>query len=203
MLIMLKYRKQTREESKNFSTGLKNKTWQDNFARILLFIIGLFIILFALLGSSCSFSYKFEGGSINYEITKTVRIQEFPNHAALIYPQLAQIFDQQLRSRYIEQTRLHAVETNADIEITGEITRYEIQGLAVKEDAYASQTRLTIAVRIQYVNNKELNKDVDQTFSAFREYSSERNLDDVQDQLCREICEDLVDQIYNATVANW
>jgi hypothetical protein len=181
----------------------KNSDWGRNLVRVILFIFGLAIVFLALLTASCSFSYKFEGGSINYDLTKTIRIQEFPNHAALIYPQLAQIFDQQLRSRYIEQTRLRQVDNNADIEISGEITRYEIQGLAVKEDAYSSQTRLTIGVRIQYVNNKESDKDVDQTFSAFREYSSEKNLDEVQDQLCREICEDLVDQIYNATVANW
>jgi hypothetical protein len=200
---MFKYRRHTPDESKTSFNGLKDKEWGRSLVRVILFIIGFLIVLFALLSSSCSFSYKFEGGSINYELTKTINIQEFPNHAALIYPQLAQIFDQQLRSRYIEQTRLHPVDNNADIEITGEITRYEIQGLAVKEDAYASQTRLTIAVRIQYVNNKEANKDADLTFSAFREYSSERSLDEVQDQLCREICEDLVDQIYNATVANW
>jgi hypothetical protein len=200
---MFKHRKHTSPDVKYPFNKSKKKDWSDNFVRFLLFIIGLIIVLFALLTASCSFSYKFEGGSINYDLTKTIRIQEFPNHAALIYPQLAQIFDQQLRSRYIEQTRLRPVDSNADIEISGEITRYEIQGLAVKEDAYASQTRLTIAVRIQYINNKESNKDTDQTFSAFREYSSERNLDDVQDQLCREICEDLIDQIYNATVANW
>jgi hypothetical protein len=200
---MHKKQKHVPDEFFNPHRRLKNTNRGRNFVRFLLFIIGTIIALFALLTASCSFSYKFEGGSINYDLTKTVRIQEFPNHAALIYPQLAQVFDQQLRSRFIEQTRLRPVDNNADIEISGEITRYEIQGLAVKEDAYASQTRLTIAVRIQYINNKESNKDVDQTFSAFREYSSERNLDDVQDQLCREICEDLVDQIYNATVANW
>ncbi|MDR2086657.1 MAG: LPS assembly lipoprotein LptE [Dysgonamonadaceae bacterium] len=189
--------------SEKFFRESRNKDLGRSLVRVILLIIGIIVVLFALLTASCSFSYKFEGGSINYEITKTIRIQEFPNHAALVYPQLAQIFDQQLRSRYIEQTRLRPVDNNADIEISGEITRYEIQGLAIKEDAYSSQTRLTIAVRIQYVNTKELNKDVDQTYSAFREYSSERSLDEVQDQLCREICEDLVDQIYNATVANW
>ena len=153
--------------------------------------------------SSCSISYKLEGGTINYDVTKTIHIADFPNRAPLVYPSLSQIFDQKLRDRFIEQTRLVTVSNNADIEITGEITQYGIQGMAVKEDAFSSQTRLTISVRVQYVNNKEQNQDVDQTFSAFREYPSETGLDAVQDQLCREICEELVDMIYNATVANW
>jgi hypothetical protein len=173
----------------------------QNFSRIVMLILGILMIILAFL--SCSFTYKLEGGSINYELTKTIRIEEFPNRSALVNPLLAQLFDQKLRNRFIEQTRLKPVDANADIEISGEITRYDIQGLAVKEDAYSSQTRLTIAVRVQYVNNKELNQDVDQTFTANREFSSEQSLDDVQDDLCRQICDDLIDQIYNATVANW
>ncbi|MDR0505738.1 MAG: LPS assembly lipoprotein LptE [Dysgonamonadaceae bacterium] len=170
--------------------------------RIFIIVLGLVIVFFIL--SSCSFSYKFEGGSINYNLVKTINIQEFPNRAPLVNPSLAQIFDQKLRDRYISQTRLTPVNNNADIEITGEITGYDIQGLAVKEDAYASQTRLTVTIHLQYVNNKEEGgQEISQNFSAFREYSSERMLDEVQDQLCREICDDLVDMIYNATVANW
>jgi hypothetical protein len=167
------------------------------------FLNSQFSILLCVLLASCSVSYKFEGGTVNYAVTKTIHIEEFPNHAPLVNPSLIQLFDRQLRDRYIEQTRLVPVNNNADIEISGEITRYDIQGMAVKEDAYSSQTRLTIAVRVQYVNNKEEGQDVDQTFSAFREYPSEQGLDAVQDELCRQICEELVDMIYNATVANW
>jgi hypothetical protein len=146
--------------------SLRRMHLAQNLVRILFLILGFALILLFIL--SCSFSYKFEGGTINYEKTKTIRIQDFPNRATLVYPSLAQIFEQRLRDRYIEQTRLVPVSSNADIEISGEITRYDIQGLAIKEDAYASQTRLTIAVRVQYVNNKEPDQDIDQTFSAFR-----------------------------------
>jgi hypothetical protein len=193
--------KNTNEEDPN----VRKKHWRmhlaQNLVRVLFLILGFVLVLLFLL--SCSFSYKFEGGTINYEKTKTIHIQNFPNRATLVYPSLTQIFEQRLRDRYIEQTRLIPSDNNADIEISGEITRYDIQGLAVKEDAYASQTRLTISVRIQYVNSKEPEQDTDQTFSAFREYPSSTMLDDVQDELCRQICEDLVDMIYNATVANW
>jgi hypothetical protein len=163
----------------------------------------LFLLALTIALSSCSISYKFEGGTINYALTKTIHIQEFPVRSPLVNPSLAQIFDQKLRDRYVEQTRLKVVDNNADIEISGEITGYDIQGMAVKEDAYSSKTRLTITVRVQYTNSKEANQDVDQTFSAFREYDNSRMLDEVQDDLCRQICEDLVDMIYNATVANW
>jgi hypothetical protein len=151
---------------------------------------------------SCSVSYKFEGGSVNYDLTKTIHISDFPNRTPFYSP-LSQMFNLALRKRFIEQTRLKEVSANADIELEGEITNFDIMGMAVKADAYSSQTRLTITVHLQYINNKEAGKNVDSSFSAFQEFPSTQSVNDVQDQLVPKIIDDLVDQIYNATVANW
>jgi hypothetical protein len=159
-------------------------------------------IVLCFLLASCSISYKFEGGSLNYDITKTIHISEFPNRTAY-YSQFSQAFDLAIRKRFIEQTRLKEVGNNADIEINGEITGFDVSGVAVKEDAYASRARLTVSIRVQYVNNKESGKNVEQTFSSFKEFDSTNSLDAVQDELVRQIIEEIVDMIYNATVANW
>ncbi|GHT76126.1 hypothetical protein AGMMS50262_13460 [Bacteroidia bacterium] len=161
---------------------------------------GFLLILFF---SACSFSYKLEGGSLNYDMVKTITIRDFPVRAAVGSSPVGQIFDQALRDRYIEQTRLRSVDNNGDIQIEGEITGYNFQNMAVKEDAYASMTRLTITVHVKYTNTKEQNSDVDQTFSAHGEFQSDLGIDAVQDQLVREIVTQLIDMIYNATVANW
>lgn len=87
--------------------------------------------------------------------------------------------------------------------MTGEITGYTLSPQAVGEDAYASQTRLTITVRVKYTDHKNEANNLDQSFSAYRDFSSSEMLTDVQDQLCQEICEDLVDLIFNATLGNW
>ncbi|MDR2804333.1 MAG: LPS assembly lipoprotein LptE [Dysgonamonadaceae bacterium] len=160
----------------------------------------LFGVLFLVL-SACSITYSFQGGSLNYDMVKTITIHEFPNRTPN-YPLLSQVLDQTLRKRYIEQTRLVPVNNNGDIEIEGEITGYSIQGMAVKEN-YESLTRLTITVRVKYTNNKEANSDIDQTFSAYQEFDAARSIDEVQDNLVTQIVEELVDKIYNETVANW
>lgn len=85
----------------------------------------------------------------------------------------------------------------------GEITGYNLTPQAVTEDAYASKTRLTITVRLKYTNNKQENKDVDQTFSAYRDFDSSQMLTEVQDQLCQEISKELVQLIFNATLGDW
>jgi len=151
---------------------------------------------------SCSISYKFEGGSVNYDLTKTISIADFPNRTSFYSP-MSSMFNLALRKRFIEQTRLKEVKANADIEIDGEISNYDVAGTAVKSDAYSSQTRLTITVRVKYINNKEAGKDIDKSFSAFQEFPSTRIVEDVQDELVKKIIDELVDMIYNATIANW
>ena len=113
------------------------------------------------------------------------------------------MFTEALKDIYIRQTRLQLVRSNGDLDLEGEITGYELTPMAVKEDAYASQTRLTITVRVRYSNRVTPDEDFEQTFSAYREFDSNEMLQNVQDSLCKEIVEELVDQIYNATVANW
>jgi len=157
-------------------------------------------ILFFL--TSCSISYKLEGGSINYDLTKTIHIADFPNRTPY-YSQMSSMFNLALRKRFIEQTRLKEAGSNADIEMEGEISNFEVSNTAVKSDAYASQARLTITVHVNYTNNKEAGKNVDQSFSSFKEFPATQSIDDVQDQLIPQIISDLVDMIYNATVANW
>ena len=153
--------------------------------------------------SSCRISYKLNGSAINYNLYKTIHITEFPIRAALVYPPLQQEFQNQLMDAVTRQTRLQITDGNADAEITGEITGYALSPQAVGEDAYATETRLTITVHVKYTDNVNPSNNVDQNFSAYRQFSSSLLLIDVQDDLCKEICEELVDLIFNATLGNW
>ncbi|MDR2138326.1 MAG: LPS assembly lipoprotein LptE [Tannerella sp.] len=160
------------------------------------------LLLFAVL-VSCSISYKFNGASIDYTQVKSISISDFPNMAPLVYPPLAQRFTEELKDKYIRQTRLQVLRENGTLDLGGEITAYELTPQAVKEDAYASMTRLTITVRVHYSNRVNPEEDFEQNFSAYREFSNASTIDQVQDELCAEIVKELVDLIYNATVATW
>ena len=164
-----------------------------------IWLLGLVGILMA----ACSISYKFNGASIDYTKIKTITIKDFPNQAPLVYPPLSQKFTEALKDIYIRQTRLQLVDNNGDLDLEGEITGYELTPMAVKEDAYASQTKLTVTIRVRYANRVIPDDDFEQSFSAYREFDANQMLQQVQDQLSEEIIEEIVDQIYNATVANW
>ncbi|MDE6444298.1 MAG: hypothetical protein K2K64_07755 [Muribaculaceae bacterium] len=152
----------------------------------------------------CVPSYKFNGSALNYDVYKTIDVGEFPIRAALVYPPLQQTFENKLLDAITRQTRLNEVDSNnADLEMTGEITGYSLSPQAVGEDAYATETRLTITVHVKYTDNKNPSNNIDQSFSAYRQFSSNLLLIDVQDDLCNEISEELVDLIFNATLGNW
>ena len=161
------------------------------------------ILLVAVCATACTISYRFNGASIDYNVTKTITINDFPIRAALVYPPLATTFNETLKDAYTRQTRLSLVNSGGDLVLEGEITGYNLTPQAVTEDAYASQTRLTITVRVRYTDNKKPENDLDRTFSAYRDFPSSSMLTDVQDQLIQQITDELVDQIFNATVANW
>lgn len=160
-------------------------------------------MLTVVLFTSCYVSYKFNGASIDYTKVKTITIENFPIKAPLVYTPLAIAFDEGLKDRFANQTRLNFVKTGGDLLIEGAITRYDLTPQAVQADAYAAITRLTVAVNVKFTNKVDPSQDFEQTFSAFQDFNSNLMLNQVQDELIKKIVEELTDQIFNATVANW
>ena len=161
-------------------------------------------VVAAIAAVSCSISYKMNGAALDYSIYKTISISEFPIRAALVYPPLQQTFENKMIDMVTRQTRLRVIDSNnSDLRLEGEITGYSLSPQAVNDNAYASQTRLTITVRVKFINSKDSSQDVDQTFSAYRDFSSDQMLNDVQDELCSQISDELANLIFNATLGNW
>ena len=153
--------------------------------------------------TACTISYKLNGSALNYDIYHTIHVSEFPIRAALVYPPLQQTFENKLLDAITRQTRLQEVDGTSDLEMSGEITGYSLSPQAVGQDAYATQTRLTITVRVKYSDAKNDANNIDQSFSAYRDFDASLMLTDVQDELCEQICEELVDLIFNATIGSW
>ena len=159
------------------------------------------VLLVALPG--CHISYTLNGATLDYSVYKTVRVAEFPIRAALVYAPLQQTFENELLDYIQRITRLQTTDGQSDLELEGEITGYSLTPQAVTEDAYASKTRLTITVHVRYTDNRDDKNNLDQNFSAYRDFDASELLIDVQDQLCQEISKELVNLIFNATLGNW
>ena len=141
--------------------------------------------------------------SIDNSKVKTISIANVPNRAEYVYAPLAVQFNQELKDMFIQQTRLQVVNSGGDLDIDGEITGYNQYNESVDASGYASKVKVTLTVNVRYTNNTNHEEDFEQQFSAFQTYESTQLLTDVQDQLISVMIDDITEQIFNATVANW
>lgn len=153
--------------------------------------------------SACSVSYKLNGASIDYSKIKSIAIKDFANLAPLVYPPLAQKFTEDLRDKFQTRTRLSLRKDGGDLGIEGEIVGYDLAPEAVQEDAYAARTKFTMRIKVRYTNRVDPKADFEREFTAYTTFDSGRMFTDVQDGLVQELVEDIIQQIFNATVENW
>ena len=163
------------------------------------------MLLLMLVVSACSISYKFNGSSIDYTKIKTITIETFPNRSVgFVWGPMESMFNTALQDIYIQQTRLQQVKRGGDLQLSGEMTHYDAYKKGVGADGYSTMAELRMTVRVTFVNkvNPQENFETKQ-FSASREYDATQQLASVQDELVNQMIKDIVDQIFNATVANW
>ncbi len=168
------------------------------------FPVFLALLVVAVVGgvSSCKFSYSFTGANLSADV-KTFSVYYFPNRARLVNPVLSNDFTEELKEKLQKQTSLKEEAENGDLIFEGQITDYSVRPMAIQKEDMAAQNRLTITVRLKYTNNRDHTQDFDRTFSAFEDFSSSMSLNDVESSMVPEILEKLLDDIFNATIANW
>lgn len=163
-----------------------------------------FWVFAAFLLAACTVSYKFNGSSINYDKVKTISFENFPNRsAAFVWGPMESMFNTALQDKYMQQTRLRQVRQNGDLQLSGEITNYDAYNKGVGSDGYSTMAELKMTVNVRFVNNTNRTEDFEQQFSASREYNSSQQLSSVQEELVNQMIDEIVEQIFNATVANW
>lgn len=85
----------------------------------------------------------------------------------------------------------------------GEITRFDLQALAPTRNQESSLNRLNVSIAVEYINNKDEEASWKQTFSQNYDFSADQDLLSVQDQAIADIYEQIIEQIFNKSFANW
>ena len=153
--------------------------------------------------TACSISYKFTGTSIDYTKTKTISLDKFPIRANYVWSPMESMFYNSISDAYAQKTKLKVLKRGGDLHLSGEIVEYSQTNKSISSDGYSAQVQLKISVNVRFVNNTKHDEDFEKRFSATAEYDSSQQLAAVQEQLVQEMIDDIVDQIFNATVANW
>ncbi|MBO7372577.1 MAG: LptE family protein [Bacteroidales bacterium] len=163
-------------------------------------ILTMVLCLAAL--SSCGI-YSFSGTSIKPDV-QTITIEPVVNNALKVNPTLANTFTESLKDKFKKLTSLKDVEEDGDLQLTVTIESYDVRAQAITANEVAAQNRLTITAKATFINvlHPEENFENKQ-FAAFQDYNSELSLDAVEAALCDDIVETLVEDIFNASVAQW
>ena len=169
--------------------------------RAYLYIIGVTLMVAVM--AACSVSYKFNGASIDYTKTKTIQIADFPIRSSYVWGPMGPMFNNELKDKFASNTQLIQVSRNGDLKIEGEITQYSQRNKSVSSEGYSAQTELIITVNVRFTNTKNHTEDFEKQFTSAKTYDTTQSLASVQEELVTQIIKDLVDQIFNATVANW
>jgi hypothetical protein len=157
------------------------------------------------------------GVTVQYGMTgiattaQTISITEFYNNADLGPANMGQTFTNSLKDYFIQNTSLSVVAEEGELQMDGEITNFTVTDIAptaASNDPNAlnrsASSRLTITVRATYIDTRnEKMSFKDKTFSFYKDFSNELTVTDVQDQFTKEIFDRIINDIFNASVANW
>ena len=191
-----RYDKKLILSNKHLQSGNKQLMRINHIKTALLTVMMLLLV-------SCSVSYKFNGASIDYTKTKTIQIADFPIRSSYVWAPMASIFNNQLKDVFATTHASFTVKRNGDMKIEGEITQYSQRNKAVTAEGTSAQAELSMTVNVRFTNNANHSEDFEKQFTATSTFETTQSLNSVQEELVTQMVEDITDQIFNATVANW
>ena len=174
-------------------------------------IIASIISIGSLLLFSGCIKYSLSGASTN---AKSIQVDPFYNNTELSAANLGQTLTNRVKDYYQQNSSLRIVPTNGELQIEGTIITYATapvapqasQGTGINATAnYGKLTRLTIAVKVNYVDNLEpKNSFKDRTFSFYADFDNDASdFFAAQEGLEKKIFDQIMIDIFNATIANW
>jgi len=161
----------------------------------------IILSLTAILCISCGF-YSLSGASTGD--AKTYQVNYFQNNAILVEPGLDRDFTLALQDLILNQTNLELVTSNGDLVYEGEITNYRIAPTTATANNTAAQNRLTITVKVNFINKTKEENNFDKSFSFFYDFAGSAQLSgSTKATAFDEIFERLTQDIFNASLADW
>ncbi len=159
----------------------------------------ILVLLATIYLSGC---YSFKGISIAPEVS-TFQVLNFTNKVNDAPIDIEVTFAENLRAKIRTESRLKTTEINPDIQFEGEITSYIVGYEAPKEGNTVDLNKLTIGVQVIYKSNLNEKDTWSKNFSKFRTYESTTDLNTIQDQLIKEIFDQITEAIFNEAFTDW
>ena len=150
--------------------------------------------------------YSFSGAATS---AKTISVDPFFNNSDLAPANIGATFTNRCKDYYQQNSSLRVTD-NAELHIEGIISEYRVNAMAPvasgdpNKPSTAALSRLTIAVKITFEDTLEpKNNFKDRSFSFYKDFDNSLNFPAIQEDLERQIFDQILIDLFNATVANW
>jgi hypothetical protein len=155
--------------------------------------------------NSCGI-YSFTGASISPDV-KTISIRNYTNETGLGPARLSQNFTEKLKEYFLQNSNLKLVKSDGDLQLEGTIVGYALGPVGAQQGSNQFQTgqqnRLTIRVKTKFTNTKDESLNYEKEFSFYDDFTLNQTLSTVENQKVETITDQIVLDIFNASVANW
>lgn len=160
------------------------------------------LILVLSLGLNACGVYSFSGAALPPNV-ETISVAYLDNSSGNGPASLSQIVTDRLREKFIRETSLSVVDAQGDLQIRGEITSYSVVLQAASAEGQDDFNKLTINLRIEFLNTLDPEDQWNQNFSMFELVSSSQDLTIVENELIESISDQLADNIFNQALVKW
>ncbi len=156
-------------------------------------------LAFCLFFTGC---YTFKGFSIDPAV-QTFYISNFVNKASLAPASLGQDFSERFRNRVRDEARLKFNENSPDVEFSGTISDYRITAEAPLPGEGSSINVVTMVVNVEHNNSKNEKANYKRDFSFQRRFDATTSLSSIQEDLNKQMINEIITNIFNDTFNNW
>ena len=108
-----------------------------------------------------------------------------------------------MKNIFLQQTNLTLVKEDGDLQFSGAITGYRSAPVAIQGNETAALTRVTMTVKVKFINRYDESQDFESTFSRFEDFETSRDLSSVESEILQSINAQLTQDIFNKAVTNW
>jgi len=151
--------------------------------------------------SSCGI-YSFSGTNLSPDL-KTFSIINLTMGTAGGPTNLPQQLTEKLKEYFQKNTSLTILPSGGDLTLEGSIVGYDVLAAAPTANDQAGLNRLNVSVQIRFTNAKDETKNFDQSFTYYADFPQDQTLNQNEARLLPTIQDNLVQQIFNKSAADW
>lgn len=134
---------------------------------------------------------------------RSFSVDYFRPQSPLASPAVAQSFTESLKDVIQRQSTLRLVDADGELRYSGQITDYRVSPVGIQADETTARNRLSVTVQVRYTNTIDKDLNFDRSFTKFADFDSNLDLLAVEEELMTEISEQLIQEIFNASLGNW